>query len=260
MTAARTPPAQTETGRHPTLAHLPLILRIRAVQRLMIATLCGLAAGVVLYDSTSRFLCVLVAWNVGAWVYLILAGLLIARADAETTHLRVRLQDQSAIIISALVLSASIACAVSIGLLINEVKHLVVAHQWLLFGLSVFALASSWLLIHTLFTFHYAHLYYRAHRKGRERDPGGLKFPNEPKPTYMDFAYFSFVIGMTSQVSDVAIECRSLRRLALMHGLLAFAFNVAILATSINIIATLIGNASADAPSRDQTRTSATRN
>ncbi len=91
------------------------------------------------------------------------------------------------------------------------------------------------------FTIRYAHLYYiDAHKKNREDIKGGLIFPGGENPNYLDFAYFSFVIGMTCQVSDVQISSRQMRRLATVHGLIAFVFNTAILAVFVNIVAGLI--------------------
>lgn len=105
------------------------------------------------------------------------------------------------------------------------------------------AVVCSWFLIHTLFTLRYAHLYYTdlapdADAKSNER--GGLDFPNSTFPDYLDFAYFAFVLGMTFQVSDVQITSRSMRRLALLHGLLSFVYNTVIVALSINIISGVI--------------------
>jgi len=104
--------------------------------------------------------------------------------------------------------------------------------------------AGSWWLLHTIFTLRYAHLYYcnMEHNDddGKNIKPEGLEFPNEDEPDYLDFTYFSFVIGMTFQVSDVQITSKRIRRLAWMHGVLAFAFNTIIVALSINIIAGLI--------------------
>lgn len=108
-------------------------------------------------------------------------------------------------------------------------------------SLTFLALGFSWLLIHTRFAFHYAHCYYNARQSSAAGVKGGLDFPGEREPDYLDFAYFSFVIGMTSQVFDVVVTTRAMRRLILMHGLLAFGFNVVVVALSVNIFASLIG-------------------
>lgn len=99
--------------------------------------------------------------------------------------------------------------------------------------LAAITVASSWLLVHSVFTLRYAHLYYGDDRK-QTKHPGGLDFPHEPEPDYLDFAYFSFVIGMTSQVSDVAIGSKQMRRAALAHGVLSFLFNTIIIALTVS--------------------------
>ena len=106
-------------------------------------------------------------------------------------------------------------------------------------ALAIFAVASSWSLVHTVFTLRYAHLYYGDDPNQTKR-PGGLDFPHDPEPDYLDFAYFSFVIGMTSQVSDVAVGSKPMRRTALGHGVLSFVFNAIIIALTISGVSGLI--------------------
>ena len=96
---------------------------------------------------------------------------------------------------------------------------------------------TSWVMLHTIFTLHYAHLYYSKIKDNPT--VSGLDFPEEKKPDYIDFAYFSFIIGMTFQVSDVQINSRIIRRTALAHSLLAFALNTFVVALTINLIAGL---------------------
>jgi uncharacterized membrane protein len=95
----------------------------------------------------------------------------------------------------------------------------------------------SWSFIHTIFSIHYAQEYYG---EGRDKEIGGLKFPRDNEPDYWDFLYFSLVIGMTSQVSDVAVTSRFLRRLVALHGVLSFFFNLTILALTVNMISNII--------------------
>jgi len=96
----------------------------------------------------------------------------------------------------------------------------------------------SWVLVHTLFTFHYANMYYFK-LNDHKSDEASLIFPGKAKPDYLDFAYFSFVIGMTFQVSDVEIASQRIRRIALIHGLLSFTLNTFVVALTINLIAAL---------------------
>jgi uncharacterized membrane protein len=107
--------------------------------------------------------------------------------------------------------------------------------------LAIGTIVGAWLLVHTIFALHYARSYYQdGHLSLKDCQLQKLNFPNEIEPDYWDFLYFSFVIGMTSQVSDVAIISRQIRRLSLCHGVLSFFFNTAIVAMSINIIAGII--------------------
>jgi uncharacterized membrane protein len=108
-------------------------------------------------------------------------------------------------------------------------------------ALVVFTLLGSWLMTHIAFCFRYAHEYYsRAQSTGDLEFNGGLEFPGEKNPDYLDFAYFALVLGMTFQVSDVQITSRKLRRLAALHGLLSFMFNTVIVALTVNIAASLL--------------------
>jgi uncharacterized membrane protein len=108
--------------------------------------------------------------------------------------------------------------------------------------LSVLAILSSWFLTHTMFALHYATCYYRNDEITPEKDfVGGIILPNEDDlPDYLDFMYFSFTIGMTSQTSDIAITTPSMRRLALGHGIVSFFFYSVIIAASVGIVSGLI--------------------
>jgi uncharacterized membrane protein len=181
-----------------------------------------------------------VAWDLGTICFLALTWAIIITASPEQTNQSATEQDQSGAAILTLVLIADVASLGAVGLnthgvpKVDMVGHLIV---------SIVAIICSWLLAHTMFTLHYAHRYYRAGLLNVTADPdeaGGLDFPGKGPPDYLDFAYFSFVIGMTSQVSDVQITSPSMRRLALIHGILSFGFNTVILALSVNILAGLV--------------------
>lgn len=152
-----------------------------------------------------------------------------------------QIEDESRLTILILFVASSCTSLLAIAYILNNNQGL---PQWKLslhIGLSVVTIIVSWLLIHTLFAIHYAHLYYSKYTSNSPaKNTAGLDFPQESQPDYWDFLYFSFVIGMTCQVSDVAISTRPMRRLALIHGVLTFFFNTIVLALSINIIAGLI--------------------
>jgi uncharacterized membrane protein len=147
-------------------------------------------------------------------------------------------QDEGRTAISILVTAAACASLSAIGFVLQESKNAPPSILFLHVMLAVITIVGSWSLVHTSFALHYAHNYYRQNRQ--VNGSPGLDFPGDAEPDYWDFLYFSFVIGMTSQVSDVAIKTRFLRRLALIHGILSFFFNTVIVAMSINIIAGLI--------------------
>jgi uncharacterized membrane protein len=112
-------------------------------------------------------------------------------------------------------------------------------------ALVVVTLALSWLLTHVVFALRYAHEYYTRTGGGAKADggpkvDGGLEFPSEPCPDYLDFLYFSAVLGMTFQVSDVQITSRKFRRLATLHGFLGFLFNTVIVALTVNLASGLL--------------------
>jgi uncharacterized membrane protein len=112
-------------------------------------------------------------------------------------------------------------------------------HEAFLYTVGLAAVVLGWGLIHTVFLFRYAHLYYRDRNSDKE-SVRALTFPGTIEPSYMDLAYFSFVVGMTFQVSDVQITSAGIRRLVLVHGLISFAYNTAILALVVNVVSGLL--------------------
>ena len=103
--------------------------------------------------------------------------------------------------------------------------------------IAIIGMILSCFFIHTIFTLRYAHIFYGDDDENPKTHAGGLEFPDDIKPDYLDFAYFSFVLGMTFQVSDVQITSKYLRRLAMWHGLLSFGYNTIMIALTINLIA-----------------------
>ncbi len=113
---------------------------------------------------------------------------------------------------------------------VNEVFHTIT---------SLSPVFLSWILLHTIFTMRYAHLYHDHNKLNTGSQVGGIDFPPETKPDYIDFAYFSFGIGMTFQVSDITVSSQVIRRFVLMHSLISFVFNTIVVALTINTIAGL---------------------
>jgi uncharacterized membrane protein len=209
-------------------------------QRLGIALVAGIVAALLLQGRVHSALQLVLSWDVFATVSLSLAWLVIARYDPYELRRNARLQDWSRTLLFAAVLLAAVASLVAVGLMLGIAKAGPARDRAAPVVASFAAVALSWGMVHTLFALRYAHRYYDgAETAKRDGVAGGLLFPGKELPDFLDIAYFSFVIGMTCQVSDVQICSRRLRHLALLHGLIAFAFNTAILALAVNIAAGL---------------------
>lgn len=177
----------------------------------------------------------LLAWCVGLMVYLGLAWWLCVSFDARRTRERAQAQDEPSVVLFLVLLLATAACVAAITVLMQQSRDLSGLQRGLHIGLSVLALAASWLFIQTIFTFRYAHRYY-FEEKQAEPDGPGLQFPGRLDPDYFDFLYYAHVVGMTSQVSDVVVTSRKMRHLTLLHSVTSFAFNMLVLALSINVM------------------------
>ena len=178
----------------------------------------------------------LLGWSVGVAVYLALAWWLCERFDARRTRERAQAQDEPSAVLFLLMLLASMACVAAIVVMMEQVKGSSNTERSVHVALSVVALIASWLFIQTIFAFRYAHRYYQEEKRN-EPDGPGLRFPGGLDPDYFDFLYYAHVVGMTSQVSDVQVTSREMRRLTLVHSVLSFGFNMLVLALSINVVA-----------------------
>lgn len=181
----------------------------------------------------------LVTWVAFALAIIIMDWIIIFNAHPKEIRKIASLQDSSRTLIFLFVIAASLISLGAIIFLLKGTKGQATADVTGHILLAMASVIVSWWLVHTLFTMRYAHLYYNA-IDGETIPVGGLEFPNEKEPDYFDFVYFSFVIGMTFQVSDVEVSERPIRRLVLMHGLISFAFNTAIVAFSINVLSSLM--------------------
>jgi uncharacterized membrane protein len=236
---------------------------VRARPRLFLAILLGLGVTVLLPADWRGVTRALAGWDVALGIYLVLAVRLVSGCDADHIRLRAALQDEGRFTILVLVVASALASLVAIVAELSGANRQ--PAQLVLAGVTILL---SWTFMHTIFALHYAHEYYgegtgdkaagktadKAAGKTAGKIPGkiagkiagktakgsGLSFPGEDTPDYWDFVYFSFVIGMTSQVSDVAVSSRPLRRLVAIHGVVSFIFNVTLLALMVNIAASAI--------------------
>jgi uncharacterized membrane protein len=175
----------------------------------------------------------LVGWDIGIALYLVLAFHVMATSTIDHIRQRAAEEDEGQAAILMLTVAAAMASLAAIFALLSTSarNHRPVASV----VLATVTIVLSWAFIHTIFALHYAHEFYD------ETAGGGLAFPGDEKePDYWDFVYFSFIIGMTSQVSDVGITSKLIRRTATAHGVIAFFFNAALLALTINLAASAI--------------------
>lgn len=185
--------------------------------------------------------CVIIVWNSGVICFLALAWSMMFRATPQKMYRSAQREDEGRLAILTLVVASACFSLFAIGVMLKNTKDITITLLTLHVTLAGLTVICSWLLIHTMFALHYAHLYYQNDSQSTSDDNAKcLDFPQENQPDYWDFLYFSFVIGMTCQVADVSITSRAVRQLALAHGILTFFFNTVILAISINIIAGLI--------------------
>jgi len=184
----------------------------------------------------------ILAWNGFALTAIVLDWLKILFAEARTTVRTAKLQDTGRTAIFFFVIAAAVASLFAVLFLLGSAKEL---HGRALSGHVLGAAGTvvcSWCLIHTIFALHYAYVYYQKCDADLDSEGGeGLQFPGDEPPNFLDFAYFSFVLGMTFQVSDVQITSSRIRALALVHGMLSFLFSTVILALAINVASGLIG-------------------
>jgi uncharacterized membrane protein len=194
----------------------------------------GIAATLLLPASLRGITRALIGWDVFIGIYVVLVFTMMLRSGHHHVRRNAARQDDGRFVI--LVFTALGAFA-SIAAILFELG---VAHRGAPeLTLATVTIALSWIAVHTSFALHYAHEYYRSAK------PGGLQFPSGDKDDhadYWDFVYFSFVIGMTAQVSDVGITDKIIRRTATVHGIISFVYNTALVALMVNIAASAISS------------------
>ena len=206
-----------------------------ALRRLSVAALVGIVVAVVVSWWVVVELAVLCGWDAAALTFLASVWPAIARADQVRTEALATREDLSHDTARLLLLVASSASMVAVGLAISQARQESGGAQWTLVIIAAVTVVLSWTVVNTVFLLRYAHLYYGSPR-------GGVDFaaPDAAdRPDYRDFAYLAFTIGMCYQVSDTSLRDRRLRRTVLLHALMAYVFGVVIVATGVNVIAGL---------------------
>ena len=206
-------------------------------QRVLISLgLAGLTFLSVQHTKLNLLVMLTILWDVYALSFCTTSWLVFFTHTAKETKEHARVEDGSRIFVFFIILLSSTASLFTVLLLIisKDIQAIIYV------PVAIIGMLLSWMMVHTTFTFHYAHLYYDEDETGNSAtQAGGLNFPNETKPDYFDFVYFSFIIGMTFQVSDVEVISRRMRRLVLLHSLLSFGLNTFVVALTINLIAGL---------------------
>ena len=215
-----------------------MILRLHPLNRVLLSLAVTLVTLAILLNlGFNRLQIILISWDVFALTMLILCWVVLLIRPTDQIRKWARTEDGSKIFVFLLILITSLSSLVAVTFLITSASALQES-PIMYVSLAVLGILLSWSMVHTTFTFHYAHLYYDDDEdENSDADAGGLDFPKDKEPDYLDFAYFSFVIGMTFQVSDVQITRRNLRRHVLIHGLISFALNTFVVALTINLIA-----------------------
>jgi uncharacterized membrane protein len=217
------------------------VCRPDARQRLTLGLAVGAATFVVLRGHLRLWSAAIAAWNAVAVVILALDWLTILTTPRRKIRQLAQQQDLSRLLVFLFVVVTSSAALFAVGFLVSLKKSQSGNHFTVHLLLTLLTVIFSWTLVHTVYGLRYAHAFYGdSEELGVNRHAGGLIFPGDRSPDYFDFAYFSFVIGMTCQVSDVQITSRHMRRIALVHGVLSFGFNTMILALLINTVSGLL--------------------
>jgi uncharacterized membrane protein len=210
----------------------PLARFWRLHLRLLVSIASGAALTLVLFALPWRMPTrILLGWDGGVTLYLILIGWIMGHASVAGIRHRAAVEDEGAIAVLVLTTAAALA---SLAAVIAELGR---GHGPWQVALGLGTIVLSWAFMHSIFALHYAREYYG---EGRDRRVGGLVFPGNDEPDYWDFLYYALVVAMTAQVSDVQITSKVLRRLTTLHGAISFFFNVAVLALTVNIVSSLM--------------------
>lgn len=217
-----------------------IFFRLHPLQRIFVSLVLTFVAWLLIRNSGLKTLVQLLSlWDVFAFGYIGTTWVVFFSQTNEHIQRRARVQDGSRVFVFLLILLASFASMFTV-LQLQISKDTEQGEPGVFLLVTIAGMLLSWIMVHTTFAAHYAYLYYYDSTHDADNRPQeGLEFPGKELPDYLDFAYFSFVIGMTFQVSDVEISARAIRRVALAHGLLSFGLNTFVVALTVNLIAGL---------------------
>lgn len=209
---------------------------IRSRPYLLGALALGIAVGILAPGDYNGLRRALIGWNSGAWSYLLTMSWAMFRADHSRVRAIAEKQDESGGVVLAAVIVGAILSVYAIVTELANMKQASEHVKAMHYAFTALTVVGSWLLVGVMYCFHYAHLYYTAHKHTLP-----LEFPDRhTQPNYWDFLYFSFTLSVAVQTSDVTVKTRGMRKLVLGHCVLAFFFNLVILGLSVNIAASLV--------------------
>ncbi len=186
---------------------------------------------------TNNWVTLVVSWNIGACLYLFLTFRMMFEADPDQVRAHALRQDTGNYAILALVVFSAVVCLVANVMVLGISKNLEGNDKLFHILLAALTIITSWTFTQVMFAVHYGHDFYTA--LSNQKGPG-LLFPGHEQPDYLDFLYFSCMIGTSAQTSDISITKRSMRRVCLVHCAMAYFFNTTLIALTINIAAGFI--------------------
>lgn len=214
-----------------------VLFRMMPIHRFIISIiLAGIVYLSILSVDLEVMIKMMISWSVFAFSYIITSWIIFFGQKPEQIRALSKREDGSRLYVFSLIIVSSFASLLMVLLLMLS-QNTKATPQTVFIPVAIGGILFSWIMVHTIFGFHYAHLYYGDDTNDSTKHAGGLEFPGDKKPDYLDFAYFSFVVGMTFQVSDVAVTSKSIRQLVLLHGLLSFGLNTFVVALTINLVA-----------------------
>jgi uncharacterized membrane protein len=197
------------------------------------AGLAGAIAGIVASLFVTWPAAILLGWDGASLCYLAWTWKIIGGLDAEGTRRHAHIEDASRRTAEGIVLAAGVALLAAVGLVLIKAGESHGGTKAYLITIGIVSVMLSWATIHTVFTLRYTRTHYQSPK-------GAVDFNETDPPTYLDFAYLAFTIGMTFQVSDTNLTTKPIRRIALSHALLSYLFGAVIVALAINIVASLL--------------------
>jgi len=201
--------------------------------RVTCAMLGGAVVGAIASPFTVPSAAILAGWNAAVVIYLVWVWSSVWRLDPGVTAQLAKREDPSTAVAELMVVGAGTALLVAVGFALAKAGQATGGMKAYLIALGLVSVLLSWTVVHTVFMLRYARAYYA-------EPVGGIEFNEEEPPTYIDFAYFSFTVGMTFQVADTNITSKAVRRATLHHALLSYLFGAVLLGLVINVVATLL--------------------